>query len=393
MLTILKRAAVVLAAGMMGLMTGCGGGGGGTSSPVTTTTVAGTAAKGILYPGSISIYAVDAAGVKAATPLKTVLTDTSGQFSADVGVYSGTILIEATGTYTDEASGASVVIDTSRPMRAVIDSVSGSVARRFAVTPLTDLAYSLAGTLTAANVAAANVRVSGLFKVSDITAIEPVQANAAVLGGATLEQQTYTLALAALSQMAKTSSGGAAAAFSQIATLLSSFAADLSLSATAGLGSGNTAAFAAALATATSGSLSGFTSAIANLAGAGMTSLKLTLAISSPAAGTSIGAVQGTIAFPAGTSVRVVPGTAGEVVAGLFTTLGAASSSLGSASFVAPTFTFGVINASGFGAGDFATVIVDVASGAPTAASFTVGNVKVVDINGTTLTGVTVTLK
>src|SRR5512133_1883666 len=120
MIDTMKKAVLVILAGMLATLAGCGGGG---STPPASTTVAGTASKGIIYPGSVSIYAVDGAGKKAATPLKTVPTDTNGQFNADIGVYSGPIVIEAIGTYTDEATAAKVVIDSARPMRAAIDAV------------------------------------------------------------------------------------------------------------------------------------------------------------------------------------------------------------------------------------------------------------------------------
>ena len=388
---VMKTVLAVLAISVLSLSGGCGGGGGGST---TTTTVSGTASKGLLYPGNVSIFAVDAAGVKGASPLATVATDSSGKFSINIGAYSGTVVLEATGTYTDEAKGTSVVIDSVRPMRAAVGGIVSGVARNIAVTPLTDLACSLAGTLTAANVSAANVRISSLFKIADITAVEPVQPSAAVMSAASPGQQTYTLALATISQMAKAANPSATAAFSQITSILAAFKTDLDMSASAGMGTANKNAFNAALAVVTSGSMSGFSTAAANLGAAGTGTLILTFTASGVPNTKLVGGIQGTITLPSGTSVRLDPVVNGAVLSGLFVLSGnAAGSLLATNASALPAVTFGIANATGFSGGDFATLAVDVSSGSPTAADFTLGGIRVVDISGADIAGATITVR
>ena len=391
MIVTINKFMLIVLAGMVGVIAGCGGGN--TVDTPVTTRVAGTASKGIIFPGVVKIFAVDAAGNTATIPLHSGATDSKGQFDIDIGAYSGSVIIEVTGTYTDEATApAQVVIDSTRPMRAAIDAASTSIPKRIAVTPLTDLAYSLAlagGPLTRQNIVAANAHVAEIFKISDITAIEPVQPNAAVLGTASIEQQGYTLALATISQMANNSNPGVPAAFSQIATLLISFLQDMSASAAAGLDPMRTAAFASALGTITSptGTLPGFGNASATLSNVGSGTLRLTLTSGTPQ-GSLIGGVSGTIIFPAGTYIRNNPAN-GSVLSSLFnaTGAGASSSSLATAFFSSSSLNFGVLIPSGFAGGDFATILVDVISGTPTSKSFTlgIGNLKVIDVNGTTL--------
>ncbi len=384
----------VFLVGALVAVTGCGGGGG--SAPVATTKIAGTASKGILFPGSVSIYALDAAGTKATTALATVATVAGGFFTADIGAYTGAVAIEATGTYTDEATLAPVTISPARPMRAALDAVSPATTKRFAVTPLTDLAYSLAGTLTPANIAAANARVSSLFKLADITGIEPVQASVAAMTDVGTDRQAYTLALAAISQMAHANNPTTAAAFSQIESILTSLLNDLNASATASFGISNRNQFSSALGVVSSGTLSGFTSATASLASVGTNTLKLTLTSSGIPSGTLIGGITGTISLPAGTSIRLAPAGTVEVLAGLFRFTGAGVTNvLIPTNYSNSTFTFAIATTSGFAQGDFATLEVDVSSGTPTAASFTITPTKIADAtnNAAAIPGATLSLK
>lgn len=389
MIVAFKKIMLIALAGMMGVIAGCGGGGNTIDTPVSTR-VAGTASKGIIFPGVVKVFAVDAVGNTATTPLQSGATDSKGQFDIDIGAYSGAVIIEVTGTYTDEANApAQVVIDSTRPMRAAIDAVSALIPKRIAVTPLTDLAYSLAlagGPLTRLNIGAANAHVAEIFKISDITAIEPVQPNAAVLGSASIEQQVYTLALATISQMANNSNPGVPAAFSQIATLLISFLQDMSLSAAAGLDPMRTAAFASALGTITSptGTLPGFGNAVATLSNVGSGTFRLTLTSGTVPQGSLIGGVSGSIIFPAGTYIRNNPPD-GSVLSSLFNATGTGVSSLATAFYSSNSLNFGVLMPSGFAGGDFATILIDVISGTPTSTSFTLGNLKVIDVNGTTM--------
>ena len=373
---------VVAMACMAGLMAGCGVGG-----SEDSTIVDGTASKGIIYPGTVSIFAVNA-GVKSSTPIMTVQTDKDGRFTADLGKYKGPIVIEATGQYTDEASAAIVTIDAANPLRAAINDVS-SVAggKKCAVTPLTDLAYSLmAGSpLTNENIGAVNARVAGIFKLNDIIGTEPVRPDTAVLGTSdvTAEQQVYTIALATLSQMAKNKNGGTPASFAQIKDILGSFKDDMAASPDAGLVPANASAFTAALGTVTAptSSLGGFADASSTLQNVSRSEIKLTLSTGTLPAGALIGGIQGTITLPQGASVRT-EGDLGAVRDGVLVTSGSAASSLASARYTAATRTvdYALVNASGFKGGDFATLLIDIQKGVSvTASDFTLSGSKVID--------------
>jgi len=351
-------------------------------------TVNGTVSKGILFPGTVAIFAVQD-GVKSPSPLKTVPTDQDGKFTADLGQFEGPVVIEASGQYTDEASNTTVTIDAATPLHAAIYEVGTQTnGKRCAVTPLTDLAFQMmsGSALTKENIEATNTRVSGLFKLGDIVWTEPVRPDAATLGsgGVSVDQQAYTIALATLSQMAKNANGGAPASFDQIRNVIGSFKNDLSASPQAGLESANMSAFAVALDKVTSTGLSGFNNASAVLQGVGGSEFKLTLSAGTAPAGVQFGGIQGAITLPAGCSVLTV-GTTEKVADGLFSASGNAAGLLASARFTAATrvLKFAMLSTSGFSGGDFATLLVHVPSGiSVTADDFALSETSAIDTAG-----------
>lgn len=386
----IKQSIAFTMMGLMLVLTGCGGGGSSTPEPAQATTkVAGTASKGIVYPGSVSIYALDlATGVKTAPALATVLTDSKGQYSADLGVYSGPIIIEVTGTYTDEATNNQVLISSALPMRAIVAEVSAANTKRFAVTPLTDLAATLAREtlpVTTAKIVAANAKISELFKISDISTVEPVDSKAAIMANATADQRAYTLALAVISQMAKNNSAGAPASFSQIDALQATLKSDLTPT---GLG----VLFADALKTVidpdsnptTQDSVfAGFPDAAATLGSVGTTTLKLTLSAGQTTANNV--AINGYIKLPAGTTVR--QDSSGLLLSNVFNYIGGGSISYANAIDASDSrgINFQIAVSDGFISGDFATITVDVATGTPMPTDFVLTIISTKsEISGTT---------
>jgi hypothetical protein len=113
---------------------------------------------------------------------------------------------------------------------------------------------------------------------------------------------------------------------------------------------------------------------------------KLTLSVETAPAGSLIGGIQGTITLPEGYSVLTTDATGtGETKAGEFSASGSAASSLTSAAFTKATRTvkFGLVNASGFSGGDFATLLVQAPAGASVnAADFTLSENQVFDTAG-----------
>jgi len=208
---------------------GCGFGGfsesssepaSGDSSPAIDTKLKGVVSKGLFKSGTVKFYAVNSDGSESL--LKTASIGAFGNYSASLSSfkssssasYSGIVMIKATGSYSDEATGSLLTIDDSNPLRAIMANPSTT---NISVTPLTELAVRKAlavlsknGQLTATDVSEANVLVSEMFKV-DIISTKPVEPNRSDEGFGTAAtsqaQKDYTLALAAISQSA--SSAGA----------------------------------------------------------------------------------------------------------------------------------------------------------------------------------------
>jgi hypothetical protein len=367
---------MALILGTFSLLSGCGSSGGGSNQPDTI--VKGTASKGIIYPGTVSFYAVNAAGVRETVPIGSVPTDVNGRYQANLGQYAGMLVLEVSGSYTDEATGTVVTIPADAPLHAVIDQVDGATFnnRTVAITPLTELAYQLSGTpLSAAAVTAANRQVGELFKVPDIIGTEPVRPDPAVMGsaGVSSSQQAYTMALMTLSQMAENSAGGAPASASQVSQLLASFKSDLTSS--DGLGESNRVAFANALAiTSTSPEMAGFEKAASFLASVGNPIFKLTLTAANVPQGVTLGSLKTTITLPPGVTIR--SDANGQTLTGLIEPAGAVVSGntlvTGNYQAGARQLVISLVSTTGFSAGDVAEITFDMAPGSSvTAANFT----------------------
>jgi len=162
---------------------GCGGGGGGGSpapaaAAVSTPTVAsGVASKGLLNASKVCAYAITG-GAMGAQIGNCATTDAAGNYSINLGTYTGPVLFQATGgTYVDEATGATVTLAT--PLDSMLLNASGGNVT-VAITALTELAYQNAGAraggLTSANMQSAITSVQNNFGVSDIINTMPVDA-------------------------------------------------------------------------------------------------------------------------------------------------------------------------------------------------------------------------
>ena len=219
---------MIISAALMALF-GCGGGGGGgtPAAPAgSTTVVSGTPFKGAFDSGgTVKIFGVDASGIKLATPLKATQIDVFGKYSVDIGTYTGPIVVEVTGTYKDEATGAKVTINPDDPpLRAIISNATGKDVQ-VNVTPLTELATQKAGAvLTASIIDAMNANIASLFKVDDIIKTKPVDATSttsAAFAALTPAEKNQSLVLAAISQFVKNSPG------KSLSQVLTSVAADI----------------------------------------------------------------------------------------------------------------------------------------------------------------------
>jgi hypothetical protein len=190
---------MILSVAVMAL-TGCGGGG--DSAP---TVVSGVASKGEFTSGSVSIFRVDPVTfAKGAALAENVALQAGGAYEANIGSYTGPIVIEAVGTYTDEATGIPVTITT--PIRSAIAGASGNVTAM--VTPLTEMAViKMAGKFDKATIDQSNGMIATAFTLTDITKTKPVSAITAAAASASEAEKKQSLVLAAISQMVANTQG------------------------------------------------------------------------------------------------------------------------------------------------------------------------------------------
>lgn len=193
----------------------------------TTSSITGVASKGLLANASINVYALDTAGNKGSL-LGTAITNTTGAYNVILGTYSGNVLVEAAGgTYIDEATGSS--INNSTALRTAVDNVSGSV--NAAVTPMTEIAVQLAGTLTQSNIDKANMIVSNMIGGTNIITTMPADVLDASSKSKTTDETNYGLILAAISQMV---SSGTATSVAEAITQIANDLVDNKLDITGG---------------------------------------------------------------------------------------------------------------------------------------------------------------
>jgi len=366
------------------LLGGCGGGGSTTGGAPTGgvtnsgTTITGVASKGIIQGGVVNFFAPPASGdMSGKILLKTVATDSSGAFSANLGNYSGIVLLEASGAYTDEATGSSYSISAAAPLRAAVVVASPGVTLPVAVTPLTELATQKAFTgtvLTAAAVTAANALVSNLFQL-DIIATLPVAPGVTALNAASQAQRDYTIALAGISELA-VSAGSPAA-------VVGSMYQDLSA----------TGRLAPATVTGFQSAVTSFLADHAhNQTGITVTSPALSqvgqytgvLYLSTQSLGGSVAPItslQMTLTLPAGVAIKKdATGAPLVSVSGVADHAAAPGVNYSSAS----TLILAIISSPGFGLGQFATITYVANPGViPVASDFQVSSSKITGFDGT----------
>lgn len=378
-------------AALLMLTAACGGGGGGGSE---STTVTGVAAAGVIKGGTVKVFAPysSATGADKKQIGATATTDaTTGRYTVNLGSYTGPVIVEVFGNYIDEATGQSATISSTAPLRAMAVTTAGTVD--VAVTPLTELAARQAVTLsggdgnkvTAANIDTANAQISDLFKVSDIIATQPLDANAPLTGSA--DQKNYTLVLAALSQLGNDPT--------KLDATLDTVAAGISTSGvmTDPVATSITDALDAFVAPTNTNNKTGITTTTlpGELADIGTTTVTLTMVLT----GTGVKSVQTDITLPANVSAET--DDAGALAAGVLTNLiGGTNVSLVGSSLSAGTVRviFNRADATAMPAGDIATVrfLVDPGVAAPAATAFSTANTKLKDANGVVVAGANLAL-
>jgi hypothetical protein len=197
------------------LLAACGGGtSSGTTGPTgptgptgTTGTVSGTVSKGPVSGAAVAAFAITGGTMGAQVGGGT--TDSTGNFNISIGDYAGPMMLQASGgTYTDEATGATMTVQTGDVMACAIPAVAGGATTSgIQITPITSMAHArvhhMTGGITEANITAANAAMGAYFSVSDI--LHTVPMNPLVVGsgtGASQDAKNYGMAIGAMSQYA-----------------------------------------------------------------------------------------------------------------------------------------------------------------------------------------------
>lgn len=210
------RKTLFVAMASAGLLAACGGGSGSDATtpvtptpPSTSATVAlsGTAAKGLMANADVGVYAVNADGSVAATPLQTTTTDAQGRYSLS---FTGTkdqpyvvrVSANAGTTHADEVTGTAQPLPAGFQMRSlVVPTATGAVTTSASITPFSEMAVAAAakatGGVTAANAAQAISTVTQLLGFNPTTVAATTTATAA-----SGDEQKLAVMLTAVSQMA-----------------------------------------------------------------------------------------------------------------------------------------------------------------------------------------------
>jgi hypothetical protein len=180
----------------------------GSGPGMTSTSVSGTVFNGPMTQATVNAYAINN-GMTGAR-IASVTTDSQGNFTMPLGSYAGAVMLQMTGgTYTDEATGATMTMGASDLMSAVMPPVaSGTAVSGVWLTAMTSMAQArasgMAGGMTDANIVAANMALGNFFSVSDILKTQPMNPMVAGSGtNASQDARNYGMTLAAMSQYAK----------------------------------------------------------------------------------------------------------------------------------------------------------------------------------------------
>lgn len=385
------------------LLAACGGGGSSNNAAVVPAVTPNTTSDSVIsgiaskapIDGTVAIYALTADGSKGAL-LKGGVSLSKGDYAVNIGKYDIPVIIEVSGSYTDEATGA--VLTLAKPLRAAL--ASSAVATKIAVTPLTELAVQKAeqkvGALSSSNIIEGNKLVSDIFKF-DIISTQPVAPTdaAAIAAVKNQSQKDYTLALAAISQLSKTQGV-------PLAATLASVAGNISPS---GMTSQTVSNFQKAVTDFISSAknLTGITdiaaTSLAKINGGSIASY--TLALQGSFAVNAIKGIQFEVVIPPGLTIRS-DATSGATSPGIVSVSPTAAASAASLlSWYGPSdgvLHLGLTTSKGVGVGDLVTITCDMVPGwsKPAATAFSVrnnGNINAVDGTTATITGITVTVK
>jgi hypothetical protein len=217
--TVVKTGVIALALALAGCGGGSGAGAPAPGAPVATTpsaerTVQGTAAKGLIKGAKVSVYALDAQGVRGAAALATAITGADGTYKLQIAASVQNFVVEVSAApgavMADEATGTDLALPEGMKLRSVVTLASNAAATyEGTVSPLTEMVARTAetadGKLPQQAVAAAKTSVRTLLGFDPET-VKPVNSNSAAAATASEDEKNQSLALAAISKMGSTAS-------------------------------------------------------------------------------------------------------------------------------------------------------------------------------------------
>jgi hypothetical protein len=171
-------------------------------------TVSGTAVKGPVSNATVRAFVIGPNGTLGAQ-MGSGMTDDAGNFTMQVGNYSGPLMLEMMGgSFMDEATGAHVEMGVTDMMTTAIPNMPADAGLSgVEITPLTSMAQQMAqhmsGGMTQANIMQANSAVGSYFDISDIMTVHPMDPTASGAGGfANRDERNYGMVMAAMSEYA-----------------------------------------------------------------------------------------------------------------------------------------------------------------------------------------------
>jgi hypothetical protein len=190
-----------------------GGGGGGNSSPTVLT---GRVVDGFIAGATVTAYQVNANGTQGAQIGTPVTTDLAGNYTLNLGSYSGPVYLTSQGgSYVDAATGKPIDL-TNSPLilSAIVSNASGNVTVQ--INPLTTMAANVAltlasqGTPVATAADNANTLIQNYFAImSPILNTDLVSLNtASCMTGYTQPNADVSAILAGISQLASNNGVG-----------------------------------------------------------------------------------------------------------------------------------------------------------------------------------------
>ncbi len=186
---------------------GSSGGGGGNSS---ATVITGHVVDGFVSGATVTAYQVNANGTQGGQIGTSVQTDQTGDYTLNLGTYSGPVLLTSTGgTYIDTVTGTTIdLTSSSLILSTIVPNASGNVTVE--INPLTTMAANVAltlagqGTPVATAADAANTSIQNYFAIpSSILTTALVNLNTTGCNpGANQASADVSAILAGISQLA-----------------------------------------------------------------------------------------------------------------------------------------------------------------------------------------------